>query len=741
MVLVTPNGKRPWLLLAFITSATISATNAQTLPVSGRCAVTTVPTTAHAEGLTERMGDLLLQCSGSTPGAVSSGNLTLFLPVSVTNRVDANNLAQDAVLSVDYGTGFVPTITRGVVSGNSISFNGIGITVPTNGNFNLKISNVRAAASHLGAQAPQPINASISFFLPINLPVVTLAYPQTGLFTISSNKGITCVGSPLPSDSITFSSLLGAGTVFVSTRLTEGFATSFLPRGPGDDAGTRFLINYSGFPVQTQLYVPDLVAGSSAYAATKGGDLGGPQSGGQYVPGSGTLLLARVQGADSTGAGGMTVSVPPGPGPLALNGVGLVPLTNGSGSVVYEVVDANNSTIESAQFPTFIGLSNVTAPATAQETISFAPVSTTMAASQTAPVPRFVQTVPASDCNIVGDCNAGYFPKLSVGNFGAFQQTVFAGQATTEIPGEITINNTGGGVLNWTVSPVYLSGPSTGWILLDETSGQNSGSVRVWAKPQNLTAGTYKANLIVDGGPVAGSVTVPISLTVQAGPGGGNTGGTSGGTGGSGGTGTSGGTSTTPQVKVSSVVNAATFQPSPLVPGSLGTVMGTNFAGQKVGVTFDGNSATLLYAGATQINLVVPQTVGTSKTTASMIVTVDGSASDPQLVQLAPAWPAVFSNGVLNQDYSVNGVNQPAKLGDVLQIFATGIPASATVSVQIGSRNNLVPMYAGAAPDVPGVQQVNIAVPDGVTGTVPVTICAATGGQQYCSPAAALVVQ
>ena len=124
-----------------------------------------------------------------------------------------------------------------------------------------------------------------------------------------------------------------------------------------------------------------------------------------------------------------------------------------------------------------------------------------------------------------------------------------------------------------------------------------------------------------------------------------------------------------------------------------------------------------------------------------MVVTVDGVASDPQLVQLAPAWPAVFSNGVLNQDYSVNGGNRPAKSGDVLQIFATGIPANATVSVQIGSQNNLVPLYAGAAPDVQGVQQVNVAVPDGVTGAVPVTICAATGGQQYCSPAAAVVVQ
>src|ERR1035438_7440417 len=90
---------------------TICATYAQTLPVSGRCAVSAVPSQVRAEGLTERMGDIVLQCSGSNPGAVLSGNLSIFLPVSITNRVDSNssNLTHDAILSVDFGSGFVPT--------------------------------------------------------------------------------------------------------------------------------------------------------------------------------------------------------------------------------------------------------------------------------------------------------------------------------------------------------------------------------------------------------------------------------------------------------------------------------------------------------------------------------------------------------------------------------------------------------------------------------------------------------
>ena len=103
-----------------------------------------VPVQVRAEGLTERMGDIVVQCSGSSPGAVLSGNLTIFLPVSITNRVDSNNLTQDAVLFVDYGSGFVPSGIAGLVTGGSIAFNGISFTVPPSGNLNIKISNIRA---------------------------------------------------------------------------------------------------------------------------------------------------------------------------------------------------------------------------------------------------------------------------------------------------------------------------------------------------------------------------------------------------------------------------------------------------------------------------------------------------------------------------------------------------------------------------------------------------------------------
>ena len=165
-----PSGDRLRRLLTLLT-LTISAAYTQTLPVSGRCAVTAVPTQVRAEGLTERMGDIILQCSGSNPGAVLTGNLSVFLPVTVTNRLDANstNLTHDAVLSADYGSGFVPTGIAGQITNQSITFNGISLTIPPSGNLNIKISNIRAADYILGVLAPRPILAQLVFSSPASI--------------------------------------------------------------------------------------------------------------------------------------------------------------------------------------------------------------------------------------------------------------------------------------------------------------------------------------------------------------------------------------------------------------------------------------------------------------------------------------------------------------------------------------------------------------------------------------------
>ena len=704
----------------------IGCSYAQTVPGS-HCQVSAVPTQVRTEGLTERMGDIILQCSGSNPGTALTANLTIYLPIQVTNRVNSNNQAVDATVSVDYGSGYTATPISGQVSPAGIAFNGVSLMAPANGSFNLKVSGIRAAVFQGNGGSTQSVVASLSFGLPLDQSQVVVAYAQRGLFATLYQAGITCVGSPLPS-TVSVSSLFGTGTAFASTRLTEGFSTAFLPKGSGDDTGTRFVITYSGFPVQTQLYLPDFVAGSDAAVPSIAGDLGGSQAVGQYVPGSGTLLLARVMNADTTGAGGQATTLPAGTGAISLNSANPVSLNNGAGYAVYEVIDANPVIAESAQIPTFIGISNITASATAQETVTLAPVSTVFTASQTAPVPRFTALPPASDCSIIGDCGANYFPRLSVSASPMTLQAYAAGGAMISGPGYAPITNAGGGDLNYTITINYQSG-GTGWLKL----WNNPNSVEVTAITTNLQPGTYTANIVVDAGQ-AGSVTIPVTATIVSAPATPTTPTTPA-------TPTTPTTPAGPSVVVSSVVNAATFTATPLVPGSLGTVMGTGLAGTNVTVTFDGTPATVLYSDAKQINLVVPLSLDSSKSSSSLVVTVDGTSSTPVPVPLSAASPAVFAGGILNQDNSVNSAAKAAKSGDILQIFATGIPTGATVTVQIGSQAGLVPLYAAPAPDVPGVQQVNVAVPDGLAGTVPLTICAATGGHSYCSPASTLILQ
>src|SRR6185437_3468906 len=359
MGLHIPSGKFFGLSLAF-TTASLFAQAPQGF--TGSCTVSAVPTQIRSEGLTELTGDILFQCTAPSGAQALTGALTLFYPVQVTNRIDSNGNAADAQLLVSAGGGyFTSTGISGKIQGGNLTFLGLNVPISPNGAA-LKVTGVRVNARQFPGGAPMPMNVNISAPFVVSPSTITVAQAQPGLFSLGNNTNITCVGSALPA-TVTLPNLFAAKTAFASTRITEGFGSSFHMRGANEDAGTRFLLTYSGFPAGTQLYLPDFVAGSDALTPTAGGDLGLPQAAGQYVPGSSSLLLARVQFADSSGAGGQIASFPSG-GPGTLYTVSSVPLTNGAGYAVYEVVDANPGVIESAQFPVFFGIPANSAPST-----------------------------------------------------------------------------------------------------------------------------------------------------------------------------------------------------------------------------------------------------------------------------------------------------------------------------------------------------------------------------------------
>jgi len=483
--------------------ATMAGANPAYAQTSLLCTPNASPTQLHSEGIAERVGDIVLSCSGGVAGMVISGNLTFFLNVNVTNKLVDGDFS-DVLLTIDTGTGPTPAnVSAQPFATDAVVFNGVSFTVPPSGNVTLRLSNLRADASQLGASSlnapPLPVVANVAFSASQGLAIgnnaqFTVGFAQPGLLATYSSGGVTCTGSPLPS-LINIGNLFAVGTRFFSTRVTEGFAASFQVKDAFSDTGTRIMLSYSGFPAGTRLFVPDFVAGSDAVVPTSAGDLGLLPAGGTYSPSApGSLLLIRVIGADQNGAGGSMAFPRPALAMTALNSASEVPLTNGAGTAVYEVADANPSVQETAQLPTFVGLApfgDGTATV-ASENVSFAPVSTIHVADA-APVPRFTAVAPPSDCAALGDCNASYFPHLEVDaptlNFTAPQNAFLQ-------TGYVRIHNTGQGELNWTAKVTYQTG--SGWLTADPPSGLDNATLRLDAHPDKVPPGTYQATVTVD---------------------------------------------------------------------------------------------------------------------------------------------------------------------------------------------------------------------------------------------------
>jgi hypothetical protein len=454
------------------------------------------------------VGEIDLNCTG-TPGGTAGVNLTVFLSVNITNRIAADGTI-DATITADTGGAPVPGV---LATANSAVFSNFSPVVSPSGKLNLRISNLRGAVNSSAGQTVQAFLTSGSAIL-FNTPSAIVATGATGLLA-SYSTSIICAGSPLPS-TIGLSNLFAAGTAFASTRFTTGYPGALQPRGPTDDTGIRILVSYSGFPSSASLFVPDAIAGSDALVQTAGGDLGVPASGGQYAPGgAGSLLLFLVTGTDTNGAGG-SIAPPPEYNPSGVStfdSASQVPLQNGSGIVVYEVVDSNPLLQESAQFPTFLGVPAVTNGQTtiATEQLSLAPVSTVAIATATDPIPRFVATAPPPDCSALGDCGASYFPKLNV----IAPTLQFTAQAGTGTQVQyVEVQNANGGAMLWAASVSYTSG--SGWLTLAPTSGFGNGTIRIDVLPQNLSPGTYQAAVTINAG-MAGTQVLPVSIDVNSG--------------------------------------------------------------------------------------------------------------------------------------------------------------------------------------------------------------------------------
>ena len=681
------------------------------------CKTGATPPLIRAEGLTERVGDILIACTG-TPGNTINANITINLNTSITNRVSSASTLTGLVFTVDSGSGPQPIVSAPLLEDSTaLTYNGVSVTFSPAGSVNLLISGIRANATQL------PLGASVVASISVNNAALALTSSQAIVGTtarglaVNDTGAIICAqtGSPVPS-TVDFADLISAGSVFSTTRVTEGFADSFQPASGWAnfhaDSGERILLRYSGFPDGASLFVPDLIAGSDTLQPTSAGDFGLAVSGGVYAPSAyGSLLLARVDGADSTGRGGAPVYEPGaiGSGIVNFNSVTSLPFANGATYVVYEVVDANPSAFEYATVPAFLGLApNGNAnPATTSEQELWAPSSTAGSATSADPLPRFAPITPPSDCGIIGDCNPTP-PTLSV-TPASLQFSASQG-VDNFLSTNLSVKNIGGGHMSWTATMNYTIG--SGWLTISPKSGTGNSAPEVWVGPRTIAPNAYSGTLTIDAG-AAGKADIPVAFNLT-GP---------------------------PPPTISSVVSAASFLAGPVVPGSLTTVMGTLFDGSAVSATFNNLPATILFSDATQINLLIPAALA-GQSTAQVVVTVDGVSSAPATVNAAQFAPAIFAGGIVNQDGTVNSASDGAAPGSIIAIWATGLSGTGAITGNIGGQNIATPNYAGPAPGLVGVQQVNLTVPGGIApGPAQVYLCGTpAGGSPVCGVPSPLTV-
>jgi uncharacterized protein (TIGR03437 family) len=109
---------------------------------------------------------------------------------------------------------------------------------------------------------------------------------------------------------------------------------------------------------------------------------------------------------------------------------------------------------------------------------------------------------------------------------------------------------------------------------------------------------------------------------------------------------------------------------------------------------------------------------------ADVTLTIDGQASAPARIMVTRTNFGLFTqagNGLgaavaQNQDVTLNKLTNPALPGQYVTLWGTGLglAASDEVTIQLGG-TAIAPAYAGPAPALPGVDQINFRVPDSGT--------------------------
>jgi len=307
-------------------------------------------------------------------------------------------------------------------------------------------------------------------------------------------------------------------------------------------------------------------------------------------------------------------------------------------------------------------------------------------------------------------------------------------ESRSPAPQRLEIANAGEGTLRWRVEALTYNGGA--WLAVTPGSGVGAGPVTVSADSRGLGSGSYAGRLTITADGASNSpAVIPVTLAVGR---------------------------PQPEFESRGVVNAATLLPGFLAPGELVTLFGARL-GPREGVVgapsvvlagtrvyFDGFLAPLLYVSYNQINLQVPFELA-GRTATRVVLSVDGLDEVETTLPLREASPGLFTvdgtrAAAVNQNGTLNGPQNPAERGTIIQLYLTGQgvldpplvtgapgPAAAPfpapiLPVRVTMDGVEAPiLFAGAAPGFVGLTQVNAEIPRDLRASNDVNVAVLVG--------------
>ncbi len=700
-----------------------------------------------------------------------------------------------------------PNVFQGLVSGSGLQFIGIPVDAPgTNGHRIFRVTNVRANATGIGAgaggapgQVIALISSSGSATVPISKPSLVVGFVQPSLTTGLQNQ------ASRPDNSWTAGTLTPVGVL----RFPEGFGTAFktrvTPAGGNQDVPGQIYNSESGFnplilPSNTGLadfgtrlkaVFNNIPAGTRLFVSATNSN----------ATGTSTALLTNGEET------GVFVSVPSTATAPDGTKAAEIPAVNGTAAAVWEVINTNPNAIESMLFGVFFSHAPCSTrsdcPPVGASTVnmSFAPTptgvdGTLQTKTNSDPIPRFVpaqntglplpfvsQQAPFDAGIAISNTSANALAFVTItsssGNPPVFELGApfnivpvptlvfpYAQSGVVPYPVNIQALSSNGPINNFSLSAT-ISGPggsneldltssapeasgegsrevTSGWLTVTANNTSTPATLTVSVNPTGLATGNYDGRITLTAAGIVNSpFNIPVRLAVSA---------------------------AGPQFTAGGLANAATYFPAVVAPGEAIVIFGSRFGppalatlaltpqgtvSTSIGQTrllFDNVAAPMIYAANGQVSAFVPYSVA-DKTSTQVQVEYNGVKSPAVTIPVLDAVPGIFTldqsgggqGAVLNQDGSVNGASNPAKPGDIVQVFGTGAgqttPAGQDgtltglplpkqnlgITITIGGKVAEV-VYAGPAPSlVAGVLQINARIPADVVVSNSVLVRAQIG--------------